>query len=851
MYPIQRPFGSRFLPLGWTLFWWYQPPMNTKIFSAVLLSLPLVALIGCSSAPPPCGARVVLETSEGAQLRFDPCEGQLSLGTEADPERWLVAKTDGRAPLAFAEDDVTVTMRQGRYLFEGVFGTWSGSRQGEIGEDDTWTSEDESTTLRWWEGEAGSIHLLLERSEDASRSSIAFGCKDNERFFGTGARSQGTEHRGTVPWFYAAEQGIGQVDYPIYELDLLRGRIGDTYLPVPWVVTDRGLGVGIVGEPQIGRAYLCADAEPDTLRFESWDRHIELQLFPGASARETVSEWTLASGPPVAAPDWAYGPWVAIQHGRDELMRTAEALRSQQIPATALWAQDWIGGDSAPLGGYDLNYHWQWDEDLYPGLPDDIATLHQQGFAFMGYFNPFITEPFDEMTEARAQGYLPKTPEGEHYEFTIVDRFGSVIDMTHPEGVAWMQDYMRVAAEMGQDGWMCDFAEWMPFDAVLYEGSGQDNHNAYPLLWQEANMQVLNEVHGEGNALCFNRSGWSGTQAIAPVTWGGDQETSFARDDGMPTAREIGVGLGLSGIGRYGSDIAGFSSVWGSPATREVYWRWIEMAAFEPVMRTHDGLAADENWHWEEDEETVAHFARYARWHMRLLPYLRVLDREFMQQGLPFMRHNLLVVSETDSLYEQLLSAPDQHFLGDDLLVAPVLEAGAEARSVVLPEGRWHSLLSTASYEGGQSLNIASPLGETVVLARGGSLLPLGDPEVQTSYVTDDASVVDHRDRDDRLHLMAFAGGSSALDLAEGGSLQLDATGKALGTVTLDGVALDAACADETDSNCIESAETEHVTLRVSWAAGTSTLAGDGWSLAADLPDARSGRVELRGFATP
>ena len=135
-----------------------------------------------------------------------------------------------------------------------------------------------------------------------------------------------------------------------------------------------------------------------------------------------------------------------------------------------------------------------------------------------------------------------------------------------------------------------------------------------------------------------------------------------------------------------------------------------------------------------------------------------------------------------------------------------------------------------------------------MVLARGGLLLPLGDPDVQTSYVTDDAGVVDHLDRGDRLHLMAFAGGSSSLDLVEGGSLQLDASGKTLGTVTLDGVELAAACADESDSNCIEAAEAEHVTLRVSWAAGTSTLAGDGWSLAADLPDARGGRVELRGF---
>ena len=271
-------------------------------------------------------------------------------------------------------------------------------------------------------------------------------------------------------------------------------------------------------------------------------------------------------------------------------------------------------------------------------------------------------------------------------------------------------------------------------------------------------MQALNEVLGVGNGLCFNRSGWAGTQRIAPVSWGGDQETSFARDDGLPSAREIGVGLGLSGIGRYGSDIAGFSSVWGDPSTKEVYWRWIELAAFEPVMRTHDGLAADDNWHWEEDEETLAHFARYARWHMRLLPYLQILDGEFMEQGLPFMRHSLLVGDPSSSGWESLRDAPDQHFLGDDLLVAPIVEEGAVTRSVVLPPGQWFSLMGTESFDGGvdgATVSIDAPLGTTVVLGRGGTVVPLGDPEVVTSYASTDPTVVSTVSR------------SSSLDLAD------------------------------------------------------------------------------------
>jgi len=740
-------------------------------------------------------------------------------------------------------------MTQGRYVFEGSFGAWRGLGEGHLDED-TWVYEDAShaASVDWQLGEHGSMKISLQVHGDVDRVSIAFGCTDGERFYGTGARPHGTDHSGESPLLYATEQGIGQTDYDLDEFDFLRGRTGDSYFPVPWTVTDRGLGAAIGGTP-IARMYLCGDQEPGVLRFEAWSDHIELQLFPTDSPREAVGNWTLASGPPAPAPLWAYGPWVAVQHGSDELMRSAMLLRELGIPATAMWAQDWIGGGAALLGGYDLNYHWEWDETMYPDLPERIEDLHDGGFAFLGYFNPFATDEFDEWDEALSGGFLPLTPEGEPYEFSIVDRRGSVVDLSNPEAFDWAKGYMTAAAQMGHDGWMCDFAEWMPFDAQVHSGSGQELHNRYPLLWQQANMEALNEVHGEGNGLCFNRSGWAGTQAIAPVTWGGDQETSFARDDGIATAREIGVGLGLSGIGRYGSDIAGFSSVWGDPSTRELYWRWVEMAAFEPVMRTHDGLAAEANWAWQRDFGTREHFTRYARWHMRLLPYLQVLDREFMEQGLPMMRHAILVESEPSA---ELRDAPDQHFLGDDLLVAPVLEEGADSRSVVLPPGTWHALLTAGAWNAGSSgrtISVSAPLGSIPVFARGGSIIPLGDPDVVTSYPANDPLVVGVEDRQDRLHLVAFSGGSSEGRLADGTSYEFTASDvDASELPTIDGVTMSASCEGPTSTDCVESSNLAagSSTLRISWGEGPRSVAGNGWSLSLSGGAGRTGTLLLR-----
>jgi alpha-glucosidase len=64
----------------------------------------------------------------------------------------------------------------------------------------------------------------------------------------------------------------------------------------------------------------------------------------------------------------------------------------------------------------------------------------------------------------------------------------------------------------------------------------------------------------------------------------------------------------------------------------------------------------------------------------------------------------------------------DQYLFGADVLVAPVLEAGATRRRVYLPEGaRWVHFWSDGVQEGGRWLEVACPFGEPPVFWREGS----------------------------------------------------------------------------------------------------------------------------------
>ena len=63
-----------------------------------------------------------------------------------------------------------------------------------------------------------------------------------------------------------------------------------------------------------------------------------------------------------------------------------------------------------------------------------------------------------------------------------------------------------------------------------------------------------------------------------------------------------------------------------------------------------------------------------------------------------------------------------QYMFGPDVLVAPVVEAGAVAKDVYLPKGaRWIDARSSRSYEGGQWICADAPLAEIPVFVREGS----------------------------------------------------------------------------------------------------------------------------------
>ncbi len=634
---------------------------------------------------------------------------------------------------------------------------------------------------------AGPGELSLEFkavAESDNRVSFAYECHPGEHFIGMGGQSFDVDHRGLTVPIWVQEDGITKADTNDYGADLwfLQGRRNSTHTPMPIFYSSRGYAL-LLDTPYRSLFSFCSE-DDGVVRIEAWENTMRLRFFYGPSLSESIRKVTAFVGRPEMPPPFTFAPWLDALYGSDNVRRVAEKLREEGVPSSVIWTEDWRGG-AFDAYGYTLEEDWRVDRELYPDFELLAQDLHDLGFKFLVYNNTFIHEGVDVWDEADSAGYTIQNEAGKTYLFSS-HKFGksSLLDLTNPEAWEWAKEVYREGLLLGADGFMADFAEWLPVDAVLYSGEDAEAyHNIYPVEYQRLNKELFDEMYAEDGVerLFFVRSAYLYSQPLVSVVWAGDQQTDFSIDDGMPSVIPMGIGLGVTGFPFYGHDIAGYMSFMTQPATKELWFRWTTLGALSPVMRTHHGKSADENWNLESDQESIEHFKVWATLHIRLFPYLYGLARIAVDEGIPMMRPLALHYPD----YEESWTLTDQYMLGDRILVAPVVEEGATARKVFFPEGTFYPLLGGDPVESpreGSYVTVNAGITECPAFVPAGSILVFLPEDIDTLVDADpneDIMTLDDM-KDDRV-IHVFPRGESTWTEASG--LQYDWKAESLHTL--------------------------------------------------------------------
>ena len=320
---------------------------------------------------------------------------------------------------------------------------------------------------------------------------------------------------------------------------------------------------------------------------------------------------------------------------------------------------------------------------------------------------------------AKDNGFLIKYDHGEVLIHHVAGfQIGSV-DLTNKQAWQWFKEVIlkKNMLDLGIRGWMADYAEDVPEQARFFDGrTGTELHNLYPLLWAQLNREAVEEASLQDEVLIFHRSGHSGATRSMNMNWGGDQVVYWSRYDGFPSGVTGGLSGCMSGVQYYHTDAGGYFSFRWIKRSEELLLRWCEANAFSPVLRTHEGnrpWAGVQPW---QDEKTLRHFASMTQMHAALAPYLRHVSAQTQQTGIGMNRPFCLT-----NPGREWRDKKDAYYLGDDLLVFPVMRPHARHIRVEIPEGEWKGLFDGKEYGVGKH-QISCPIGQPVVLYRRNSL---------------------------------------------------------------------------------------------------------------------------------
>lgn len=538
-----------------------------------------------------------------------------------------------------------------------------------------------------------------------------------EHVWGCGEQMSYFDLRGRRFPLWTSEPGVGRdkTTAVTQRADTEAKAGGDYYTtnyPQPTYLTSRRIAVHV----QTTDYSVFDFTKVDQHELEVWAAPERIEFFADATYVGLVGQLSNRFGRPPRLPDWIMqGAVIGLKDGAQSFARL-DTILAAGTKVSALWCEDWAGVRETSFGKR-LFWDWRWSPQRHPDLPARITALRAQGIRFMGYANPYLCTDGVLFPLAEALGHLALNTQGETYHVDFGEFDAGIIDFTKPEAAAWFTNAVlrHEMLDFGMSGWMADFGEYLPVDATLANGTAMTMHNAWPVLWAKVNADA---VADRPDAVFFMRAGFTGVQRYNRLLWAGDQCVDFSRHDGIGTVITGALSSGVLGNPYHHSDIGGYTSLFGMVRTPDLFMRWTEMAAFTPVMRTHEGNRPSDNLQLDQNPDVLAHFSRFTCIHAALMPLWQRLADDAVANGLPMQRPLFLHFPDDPACF----AVQTAFLLGEDLLIAPVLAACVESQDTYLPKGcAWVHVWSGMQFEGGQTVKTAAPIGTPPVFYRAGS----------------------------------------------------------------------------------------------------------------------------------
>jgi alpha-glucosidase len=467
-------------------------------------------------------------------------------------------------------------------------------------------------------------------------------------------------------------------------------------------------------------------------------------FFQGPSIKKILQRYADLTGHMPMQPLWSLGHQQSrYSYYPDRLVEeVADRYRADDLPL------DVIHLDIHYMNGYR---DFTWDPKRFPNPKALADKLKQKGVKLVTIVDPGVKfQPPDAgardaaehpelapqdasyyvYNQGKAGDYFLKRKDGRPYVGKVWPGDAVFVDYTIDAAVRWWGNLFHAYTDNGVAGIWTDMNEPSDFvdksgqsqaDVVSYDGGENSlyakNRNVFALGMARATYQGLERIRPGERPFVITRAGYAGIQQYATM-WTGDSPATWAS---LALSLPMFESLGLSGEPFAGADVGGFAG----NTNAELLTRWYQVGFLTPLFRNHANRESNDHEPWRFGKYYEDIIRKYLKLRYRLLPFLYTTLEEAHRTGVPLFRP-LLLNFQSDA---NTLTIDDEFMVGDDLLAAPVTEAGATSRLVYLPAGTWFDYWTGAPQAGERTIRVSAPLETIPLFVRGGAILPLG-PEM-------------------------------------------------------------------------------------------------------------------------
>lgn len=370
-----------------------------------------------------------------------------------------------------------------------------------------------------------------------------------------------------------------------------------------------------------------------------------------------------------------YCTWMELlyEQNQEEILSYARRLVADGMPAGEFIIDD----------GWEEYYgYWDFCKRKFPDAKKMCQELQALGFKVVLWVVPYVSPDSDIYRFLKDKDYLIKDENGKPFITEWWNGFSAVIDLSNPEAGAWFQaqfDYLKET--YGISGWKMDGGD-SRFYPTYPSGKGKISAYEHSELYASFGQGMeIKELRA-----CVKNGGRAIVQRVA------DRRHNWDRVTGLSGLIEKMLVQGLVGYPYCCPDMVGGGLIEdyqeGTSFSKELYFRFIQASALMTSWQFSQMF-------WKNDPTLKEEVQRAIALRNSVASYIEELVENASKTGEPVMRSIAYEFNERPDINDEFL-------LGNQYLVAPVIEKGATEKRVYLPTGKWQYAKTGEIFNGGK-----------------------------------------------------------------------------------------------------------------------------------------------------